>query len=169
MGQYETELMGKETGTPVSVLMLHNVYGSPCDYGERSQVIPALIRKAVKYPDEEFIVWGSGRQGRAFIHVDDVVNAIALALVKGWDKGIIQIGPSVCTSIREIAETIVGISGKDISIRYDEDKPEGDLARCADYSKAQAVLGWQPSIGIADGLRMQYRWIEQHLKQDSKA
>ena len=42
MGQYETELLEKETGIPCSVLMLHNVYGSPCDFGERSQVIPAF-------------------------------------------------------------------------------------------------------------------------------
>lgn len=60
--------------------MFHNVYGSPCDYGERSQVIPALIRKAVNYPKEPFNVWGSGSQGRAFIHVDDIVEALCLAL-----------------------------------------------------------------------------------------
>ena len=76
MGQYETELLEKETGIPTCTLMFHNVYGSPCDYGERSQVIPALIRKAINYPKEGFNVWGSGEQGRAFIHVDDIVKAL---------------------------------------------------------------------------------------------
>lgn len=83
--------------------MFHNVYGTPTDFGERSQVIPALIRKAVNYPNEEFVVWGSGEQGRAFIHVNDIVNALVLALDKGWGHGWIQIGPSFCTSIKEIA------------------------------------------------------------------
>lgn len=51
--------------------------------------------------------------------------------------GYIQIGPSVCTSIKEIAETVVKISGKDIKIVYDTTKPEGDKARSADYTKAK--------------------------------
>ena len=163
MGQYETELLGKETGIPVCNLMFHNIYGSPCDLGERSQVIPALIRKAVNYPDEPFIVWGSGEQGRAFIHVDDAVDAVCLALEKGFGKGVIQIGPSVCTSIKEIAETIVAISEKNIEICYDITKPEGDKARSADYSKAKALLGWEPRTNLKDGIRKQYDWIKSQI------
>jgi nucleoside-diphosphate-sugar epimerase len=165
MGQYETELLEKETGIPTSVLMFHNVYGSPCDFGERSQVIPALIRKAVNYPNETFEVWGSGKQGRAFIHVNDIVEALWLALNKGWGKGVIQIGPSVCTSIKEIAEKIVHISGKDIPIVFDTTKPEGDLARCADYSKAKAALGWEPFVTLEDGLRQQYEWVKEQIEK----
>ena len=163
MGQYETDLLGKETGIQICNLMFHNVYGSPCDFGERSQVIPALIRKAVNYPREPFIVWGSGEQGRAFIHVDDAVNGISLALQKGFGKGVIQLGPSVCTSIKEIAETIVAISGKDIKIQYDTSKPEGDKARSADYSKAKSILGWEPEVKLIDGLKMQYDWIQKQI------
>jgi len=120
MGQYETELLGKETDIKTCTLMLHNVYGSPCDYSlERSQVIPSLMRKTISYPQEGFVVWGSGQQGRAFIHVNDVVRGIMFALDKGWGHGHIQLGPRICTSIKEIAETLVGISGKDIDIKYD--------------------------------------------------
>ena len=169
MGQYETELLEKETGIPTSVLMLHNVYGSPCDFGERSQVIPALIRKAINFPNEEFIVWGSGQQGRAFIHVNDVVNALCLTKEKGLGKGIIQIGPSVCTSIKEIAETVVEITGKDINIQYDISKPEGDKARSADYSKAQNILGWEPLVDLRSGLEQQFNWIEKRIKSDGSS
>lgn len=165
MGQYETELLEKETGIATCSLMFHNVYGSPCDFGERSQVIPALIRKAINHPREEFIVWGSGEQGRAFIHIDDIVEAILLTLHKGMGKGTIQIGPSICTSIKEIAETVVRISGKRISIQYDTTKPEGDKARAADYSKATKVLGWEPKVTLNDGLQKTYHWIEQQLEK----
>ena len=51
VGQLEIGYLEQETGIPCCTLMLHNVYGSPCDYGIRSQVIPALIRKAVNYPE----------------------------------------------------------------------------------------------------------------------
>lgn len=166
MGQLEIGFLEKETGVPCCTLQFHNVYGSPCDYGERSQVIPALIRKAVNYPNEPFNVWGSGLQGRAFIHVNDVVEALCLALEKGWGHGWIQIGPSVCTSIKEIAETVVKISGKDIDIYYDTTKPEGDKARSADFSKAKDVLGWEPKVKLEDGLREQYEWIKTRIEEN---
>ncbi len=149
MGQYETEILGKETNIKTCTLMLHNVYGAPCDFGvERSQVIPSLIRKAINYPVEEFIVWGSGFQGRAFIHVENVVDGIVLALDKGWGHGHIQLGPTVCTSIREIAENVVRISGNEINIIYDTSKPEGDKARSADNTKARSILGWERRIPL---------------------
>jgi nucleoside-diphosphate-sugar epimerase len=161
MGQYETELLEKETGIPTCTLMLHNVYGSPADFTpERSQVIPSLIRKALSYPNEKFEVWGSGEQGRAFIHVNDVVNAISLALRKGLGEGTIQIGPPVCTSIKDIAYEIIKISKKDINPYFDLSKPEGDKARSADHSKASKVLGWQPQMSLSTGLEELYTWIE---------
>lgn len=164
MGQLEIGYLEKETGIPCCTLMFHNVYGTPTDYGVRSQVIPALIRKAVNYPEEQMSVWGSGEQGRAFIHVNDIVQALVLALDKGWGHGWIQIGPSHCTSIKEVAEAVVKISGKDIKPFYDTTKPEGDKARCADYTKAKTVLGWEPTISLEDGLRESYAWIEKQIK-----
>lgn len=164
MGEYESFLLEEESGVPVSVLSFHNVYGAPCDFSDKSsQVIPSLIRKALEYPDQPFVVWGSGEQGRAFVHVNDIVDALVAALDKGLGQGVIQIGPDVCISIREIAETIVKVSGKDIEIEYDRTRPEGDRGRCADYSKARRVLGWEPRISLYEGLEETYRWIESRL------
>lgn len=164
MGEYESLLMEKETGTPTSVLIVHNVYGTPCDYSESTgQVIPSLARKAIRYPDEQFVVWGGGSQGRAFVYVDDVVEALVLAMDKGLGRKPIQIGPDVCTPISEVAEAIVDISGKDIEINYDESKPEGDKGRKADYGRARRLLGWEPRVEIKDGLERLYRWIEREI------
>ena len=164
MGEYETLLMEQETGIPVSVAILHNVYGVPCDYDElKGQVIPSLIRKAIRYPAEPFVVWGSGSQGRAFVHVDDVISGLIACMDKGLGKGAIQIGPDVCISIREIAEIVARVSAKPISIQYDTSKPEGDKGRCADYSKAKRILGWQPKVTISDGITSLYKWIETRM------
>ncbi len=165
MGQLEIEYLEKETGIPCCTLMFHNVYGTPTDFGERSQVIPALIRKAVNYPNEEFIVWGSGEQGRAFIHVNDIVDALVLALDKGWGHGWIQIGPSYCTSIKEIAYKAVEICGKEVEVVFDTTKPEGDKARCADNAKAKEILGWEPKVSLEEGLKESYIWIEKQINQ----
>jgi len=167
MGEYEALLMEKETGIPVSILIFHNVYGTPCDLGERSQVIPSLLKKVALYPKEPFVVWGSGAQGRAFVHIDDVVDALAAALKVGWGHGPIQIGPGICTTIREIAEKAVEISGKSISIIFDTSKPEGDKGRCANYSKARNLLGWEPRVSLEAGLKKTYDWINQKLQSEN--
>lgn len=165
MGQLEIGFLEKETGIPCCTIMFHNVYGTPTDYGARSQVIPALIRKAINYPEEDFIVWGSGNQSRSFIHVNDAVRAIVLALEKGWGHGWIQIGRDYSTTIREIAYKVAEISGKGLIPKFDLSKPEGDSARFADYSKAKNILGWEPETDLEEGLRESYDWIEKQIKK----
>ncbi len=81
IGDVEFRLAAKGKRTRLTVLDLHNVYGWPCVYRDNtSQVIPALIMKALTSPDRTLSVWGDGRQGRAFVHVSDVVAAVSSAL-----------------------------------------------------------------------------------------
>lgn len=165
MGEYECSLALKENLINIGVLRLHNVYGPKTDISpERSQVIPSLIRKAINYPREKFIVWGSGEQRRAFIYIEDVVNALILVAEKGMNKGAIQIGPDYSTSIREIAEIIVSTSDKDIPVVYDTSKPEGDKDRAADWAKAKEVLGWRPKTTIKDGIAATYSWFKSKVR-----
>ncbi|MFN3643625.1 MAG: NAD-dependent epimerase/dehydratase family protein [Gemmobacter sp.] len=166
MGQIEAGLMAAETGIPVALPILHNVYGAPCDFSrERSQVIPALVRRAIEYPAEgDFTVWGNGAQGRAFVHVDDVVEGLMAAMTRGLGQGPIQIGPDRCTTIREVAETVVNVSGKNIDIRYDTTRPMGDLGRCADYARARDLLGWAPRVPLADGIGALYGWMARQMQ-----
>jgi GDP-D-mannose 3',5'-epimerase len=169
IGEYECELVRKENLIDIGILRLHNVYGPGCDFSlERSQVIPSLIRKAVNYPSEEFIVWGSGNQRRAFVYVGDIVEALTASAEKGINRGPIQIGPDYSISIREIAEKIVSISGKKITIKYDSSKREGNIDRFADWSKAKEILDWSPKTGIDDGLGLTYKWIKSLIDKDKK-
>jgi GDP-D-mannose 3', 5'-epimerase len=166
MGIYEAGLLEKEFDIKVLSLIFHNIYGAPCDFSDaRSQVIPSLIRKAVNYPNEDFVVWGSGKQGRAFLHIDDVVNALVLGLEHGLGKGYIQIGPDFSTTIAELASLVVKISGKNIKIIFDTTKPEGDKARAADFHKASEILGWKPNINLQEGLQKTYSWIAHQMGQ----
>jgi GDP-D-mannose 3',5'-epimerase len=159
MGCYEAELLSSEVNIPVANILFHNVYGTPCDYGERSQVLPSLIYKVVR-GDESLVVWCTGKQGRAFLHVDDAVESLVLAFEKRVSDTI-QIGPDICTSIGDAANLIVTLSKRDIPILYDTTKPEGDVGRCANYEKARLLLGWEPKISFASGLQDLYTWILQ--------
>ena len=49
-------------------------------------------------------------------------------------------------------------------IKYDTSKPEGDKARSADYSKAKAVLGWEPRVSLEEGIKQQYQWISEQFQ-----
>jgi len=169
MGEYECGLAQRAGDIEIGLLRLHNVYGPPCELSpEKSQVIPALCRKAIRHPAEDFVVWGSGRQRRAFVYVDDVTDALCRVLTRGMNQGVIQIGPGESESIGNIARRIVELSGKPLEIAFDTTKPEGDVDRTADWSKASRILGWSPRVNIADGLERTYEWCRRHLEAESK-
>lgn len=164
MGELDATYMAKN-GIDSNVLILHNVYGSPCDFSSnRAQAIPALAFRALQASEgnKKLTVWGDGEQGRAFIHVDDVVNALVRTLDAPTNVGPIQIGPSECTSIKSIAENLIEIIDKDIEIEFDLTKPIGDKGRCADFSKANKILGWAPRVSIQDGLVNLVNWIKRN-------
>ena len=160
MGEYEAELAHKNGTINVGLLRFHNVYGPGAAFDpKRSQVLPSLVRKAIRYPDEPFIVWGSGDQYRDFIYVDDVVEALQAVLERGMGCGLIQVGSEQPTTIREAAELVVKISGKSIDVQWDTSKPEGDRGRIADCSRAREILDWRPRVDLETGLRRTYDWI----------
>ena len=164
MGEYEAELAFETGKINVGILRMHNVYGPPCELErDKSQVIPALCRKAILYPKEPFIVWGSGNQRRSFVYIDDIIDALVDVRARGMNKGVIQIGTDHSDSIADIAKKIMGISGKDINIQFDLDKPEGDVDRAADCSKAKQILDWSPKVSIDKGLEKTYEWCLREL------
>lgn len=153
-GEIEFRLATKGTNTRFTVLDLHNVYGWPCVYRESTaQVIPSLINRALHSGDRRLTVWGDGKQGRAFLHVRDVVSAIQLALRYEGTHSTFMIGPDHCTTIGEVAELIrahpkVGID----QVVFDTSRPTGDIGRYADASLASRELKWSPSVLFANGL-----------------
>lgn len=166
IGTLELGYLAEKNGMNVTTLMLHNVYGPNCDIDpKRSQVIPSLIRRVSELDaNENLVVWGSGKQGRAFIHVDDVVSGFVAALEKDDLPSVIQLGPNYCTSIYELAHTLMTSTfNRSANIEFDTSKPEGDLGRCADYSLASELLGWSPKISMEVGLKRTADWILSEL------
>lgn len=165
MGEYEAELAFNSGLIELEILRLHNVYGSPAELDpSKSQVIPALCRKVTEGNNKKLLVWGSGRQKRAFVHVDDIIDGF-IKVIKKTSKynGVIQLGPNYSTSIAEIAKKIVLLSGKKIDIKFDITKPEGDFDRMADNSKAKELLNWRPQISIDEGLKEVFMWCKKKL------
>jgi GDP-D-mannose 3',5'-epimerase len=156
VGEIEFRLVTKNIPTRLDVLDLHNVYGWPCVYrNATAQVIPSLINKALTATDGRLHVWGDGKQGRAFVHVDDVADAIVRVLGYEGPESTFMIGPGHCTTIAEVARLIQQHPGVRIQeIVFDTSKPTGDIGRFADAGLAARELGWQPRVDFRSGLHV---------------
>jgi nucleoside-diphosphate-sugar epimerase len=154
IGEIEFRLVTKGSATKLVVLDLHNVYGWPCAYSDgTAQVIPSLINRAISTQDHTLSVWGDGRQGRAFLHVSDVVSAIRLALDYGGSLSTFMIGPSSCTTIAEVVRIIQAHPKIQIKeIVFDTSKPTGDIGRFANPAVANKELGWTLKMDLVAGI-----------------
>jgi nucleoside-diphosphate-sugar epimerase len=151
LGEIEFSLAVKNINTRCITLDLHNVYGWPCIYKDAtSQVIPSLIYRALKAEDDVLTVWGDGSQGRAFLHVSDVVAAIVASLTYEGQFNNFMIGPDHCTTIGEIAKLLVNHELLPVSrVAFDTSKPTGDIGRYANFDRAMAELGWTPQADLS--------------------
>lgn len=139
----------------VGIVRPFNIYG----VGEvNGHVVSDLIRKAVKYPEKPFEIFG-GQQTRDFIYVDDVVDALILLENKvGGSVITLNIGSGQATSIKELAGKIIKLSGKEIEPIYVK-IPIRQYSRTANISKTETILGWSPRVSLDEGLKRTYDWI----------
>lgn len=132
-----------------------NLYGPGDNYHpEHSHVIPGLIRRfheAKQRGDSEVVIWGTGTPLREFLHVDDLAAA-CLRLVEADDPpDWVNVGSGEEVSIRELAGLIAEATGFKGAIRTDPTKPDGTPRKALDSGKMRA-LGWEPRIGLREGL-----------------
>lgn len=166
VGSLEMRYIFKNTSIQNTTLFLHNVYGPNCDYSKKkSQVIPSLIFKAItQSPSDPLEVWGSGQQSRAFIHVDDVCNAILKTLNCSTKlPEAIQIGPKQNTTISDLAYLIVKKSEIERQIIFDRNKPTGDFGRACDSSLAEKYLSWEEKTSLENGIEDLIKWIKKDI------
>jgi UDP-glucose 4-epimerase len=117
--------------------------------------IPAIAARAARKEDP-FEVWGTGKQGRDFVHIDDCVDAIMFALDNIRDGSAMNIGSGKITSFLEIIELFTEFAGYKPSIKQLLDKPVGVHARHADMDYVFNTLGWKPKISLREGMRRVY-------------
>jgi UDP-glucose 4-epimerase len=106
------------------------------------------------------IQFGDGLQTRDFTFVADAVTATAAAAVRGVPGRVYNIGGGARVSLREVFDLIARVSGRKVTI--DQQGPQkGDMRDTyADTSRAQADLGFAPSVTLEEGLRAMWRWME---------
>ena len=104
--------------------------------------------QADKFP----ILFGDGSQTRDFISVDDVAKANLLSMQSNTDFAHLNIGTGITTSIKELANLMIRLSGKPLETKFDE-LPQGDIKESqADITLAKKMINWSYETSLEDGL-----------------
>ena len=162
MQEYVAAEFCAEAGLPVAIARPSNAYGPRDDFSPvTSHVIAALIRKVLSGQDP-LNVWGSGEQTRSFLYVEDFARGLLLLAERCTGPEPVNIGTDQETTIRQLVELILEISGKSPEVRYEAARPGGQPRRLSDVRKMSRVLGWKPAISLAEGLRRTIRWYREN-------
>ncbi len=143
----------------VRIARFHNIFGPEGTYQGGKEKAPAALCRKISEADENGVieVWGDGKQTRSFLYIDDCIDAVR-ALVESNFIGPVNIGSEEMVSINQLAEIIIGISGKNISIN-NIDGPQGVRGRNSDNQLIESKLGWTPKFNLQEGLEKTYSWI----------
>ncbi|MFA6214651.1 MAG: GDP-L-fucose synthase [Candidatus Micrarchaeia archaeon] len=151
-------------------LMPGNAYGPYDNFSEKnSHVIPGLIRRfhfAKERGDKQFVAWGSGKPVRDFVYVDDVAESFVLALERHHEELPINVSSGIGVSIKETVEAVAEAVGYEGGIVWDSSKPDGHLVKVFDVSRMRSVLGFEPKVGLKEGIKKTYDWF---VKNQAKA
>ena len=155
----QAEAYHKQFGTDVAVVVAANAYGPRDNFDhDTSHVIPALIRKCLDR--EELVVWGDGTPTRDFFYVEDFAEGVVLAAETLDSPEPVNIGTSQETSIAELVDTVVRLTGFEGGVRYDPTRPNGQPRRVLDITKARQRMGYEPKVGLEEGLRRTIEWFK---------
>ena len=112
---------------------------------------------------ESIDVWGDGKQTRSFLYIDDCIEG-TVRLLRSDFMGPVNIGSEEMVSINELANIIIDISSKNISIK-NISGPEGVRGRNSDNKLIRKELDWEPKYSLREGLEKTYSWIKSQIDE----
>jgi len=155
-------------GIEARIARYHNIFGVEGSWNDGREKAPAaLCRKvALAQNGDSIEIWGDGKQTRSFMYVDECLEATTRLMRSDW-AGPVNIGSDERVTINQLAEMIIGISGKKIGIKH-VCGPLGVRGRNSDNRLIQEKLGWRPSKPLLDGIRTTYAWVRQQVLANKK-
>jgi dTDP-glucose 4,6-dehydratase len=145
-------------GLQTRIARIFNTYG-PRMRPNDGRAVPTFICQALR--GEPITVYGDGRQTRSLCYVDDLVDGI-VRLLERDSSDPVNLGNPEEVTVLELAKRIRDLCGSKSPIEH-RPLPEDDpRTRRPDIRRAQDVLGWQPSVGLDEGLRRTIAWFRAH-------
>ena len=151
-------------GLDVHIARFHNIFGPEGTWrGGREKAPAAICRKIAEAKDgSEIEIWGDGKKTRSFLYVDECIDGV-LNLTRSKFSGPVNIGSEEMVTINQLAQIVIGISGKHLRIK-NITGPTGVRGRNSDNKLMREKLGWEPNMKLVDGLKITYAWIAEQVK-----
>ena len=155
----------RQHNLPIKVVRIFNTYG-PRMHPNDGRVVSNFIVQALR--GENITLYGDGAQTRSFCYVDDLVEAMLRMMDTPDDvTGPINIGNPTEFTIRELAETIIDLTGTKSKIVLAPLPSDDPRQRQPDIGKAREVLGWEPKIQLREGLARTIAYFDELLSEQS--
>ena len=151
-------------GLETRIVRIFNTYGPRMRLND-GRVLPAFIGQALR--GEDLTVFGDGSQTRSFCYVDDQVEGIYRLLLSDYSSPV-NIGNPDEITIKQFGEEIIKLTGTTQKLIYKELPVDDPKQRRPDISKAKSLLGWEPKVGRAEGLRITYEYFKSLPEQEIK-
>ncbi len=153
----------EQYGMKIAIARPYNAYGPRDNFDlETSHVIPALIRRIMEGEDP-VLVWGSGKQSRAFLYVTDFARGLLEVTEKYPVGDPINIGTDEEVTVGKLVSDICRIAGKQPKIVFDTTKPEGQPRRNCDTRKAKEKVGYTAQLSLEEGLTKTIQWYRENI------
>jgi GDP-L-fucose synthase len=157
--EVQARLYAERHGMRVAIVRPSNPYGSWDNFDPAtSHVIPALIRRALS-GERPFVVWGTGRPIRSFIHARDVARGMLAAVERVVDGTAVNLSSPQGTAIADLVRLVLRACGRDDGdIVFDTTKPDGPASKVPDATRMRERLGLNTLTSLEEGLAETVAW-----------
>ncbi len=158
----------RQNGVDTRIIRIFNTYG-PKMLENDGRVVSNFIVQALR--GEDLTIYGDGTQTRSFCYVDDLVEGfIRLMNTEADDIHLpVNVGNPGEFTMKELAEEVAKAVGKDIKIKHLELPQDDPKQRKPDITRAQKLLGWNPTIPLAEGLKKTVAYFAERLENSNVA
>ena len=144
------------------IVRIFNTYGPRMRLND-GRVLPAFIGQALR--GEDLTSFGDGTQTRSFCYVSDLVEGIYRLLLSDYAYPV-NIGNPTEITINQFAEEIIKLTGSNVKIIFKPLPTDDPKQRKPDITRAKEILGWEPKISRAEGLKITYEYFKSLPKSD---
>jgi UDP-glucuronate decarboxylase len=150
----------RQNNVDVRIVRIFNTYG-PRMAADDGRVVSNFIVQALKGKD--LTVYGEGTQTRSFCYSSDLVDGLVRMMKAENFSGPVNIGNPAEFSVLELAEQVLALTGSRSRIAHKPLPSDDPVRRCPDISLAKSKLGWEPRVGLEDGLRKTIAYFRENL------
>ena len=147
----------------IRIARFHNIFGPEGSWNNGKEKSLAALCRKVAESNSVIDVWGDGKQTRSFLYIDECLEGIEKLMESNF-IGPVNIGSDEMISINELANMIIAISGKKLTINNIKG-PTGVRGRNSDNKLLFDNIGWKPSCNLKDGIEKTFYWINEQFKK----